>query len=137
MAMCLFALEDFPNAHSSLEQAARLSKDNCSSLADHCQFGEVLNNLGCLCFMCGEMEAAAQLFRESNEYLSVIAEKSLYTGSKYSCHAVSLNLSITKANIGLLALGTSSVSNSVKELESAVKVSVFNPLISLLIFQIV
>lgn len=123
MATCLFALEDFPNAHSSLEVAASLAKDSCSSLVDHCQLGEVLNNLGCLCFMCGEMVTASQLFSDSIGVFSAAADNSLYVGSKYSCHAVSLNISIVRGNIGLLALGSGNLSNSVQEFESAAKVS--------------
>jgi tetratricopeptide (TPR) repeat protein len=123
MAMCFFALENFVKAHSTLEKAVALSRDKCVNLSDHRQFAEILNNLGCLSYMSGEIGNALQLFRESIEVQTVGSENSLYLGSKFACHSASLNLSVSKANIGFIALATRNITVSVTELESAMQVS--------------
>ena len=122
MAVTLFALGDFANAHSSLEMAANLGKDDLENLADLCQFSEILNNIACLSFMCGEIGTATELFQQCLELLFAISDHASYIGSKYSCHTVTLNISICKANLALLALGGGDVDSCIKGLESAMKV---------------
>jgi hypothetical protein len=122
MALCLFSLGDFPGAHSNLEYAANLGKDNLDNLADLCQFAEILNNIACLAFMCGEMRTTAERLQQCRALLNVLAGNSLYIGSKYSCHTISLNKSICEANLALLAFGERDIPACVQGLESAMKV---------------
>lgn len=125
-AMCRFALEDYSTAYPELELALSLSREAIHTISDHRQIAEILNSLGCLSYMGGEIERAMLFFRESLKVQIMASEHSMYVGSKFSCHAASLNLSITKANIGFLSLTFfRDASESVTALESAVKVSVF------------
>jgi len=63
-----------------------------------------------------------KVFLESIEVQSVASDFSLYAGSKFACHSGSLNMSITKANIGFLALAERDIPLSFSSLESAMKV---------------
>jgi hypothetical protein len=93
-------------------------------LSDHRQVAEILNNLGCLSYMGGEIERAMLFFKESLKVQTTASDHSMYIGSKFSCHSASLNLSITRANIGFLSLTYFRDANeSVTIFESAVKVS--------------
>ena len=123
--MCRFALEDYSTAYPELEHALSLSRDEIYTLSDHRQIAEILNNLGCLSYMGGEIERAMLYFRESIKVQTIASEHSMYVGSKFSCHAASLNMSITTANIGFLSMTFyRDAAESVAIFESAVKVSI-------------
>ena len=90
---------------------------------DYCQLGEILNNLGCLSYMCGQPSKAMKLFREALDVQLAVLNSTLYGGSKYSAHSATLNISITRGNIGFLALVLKDVSSGIVALESALRVS--------------
>jgi tetratricopeptide (TPR) repeat protein len=87
MATCQFALDDFPRAHSNLEEALSLSGHNTPEVLDYPQLAEILNNLGCLAYMGGRPGKAVRLFEESLEAHSIASSHSLYLGSKFSSHS--------------------------------------------------
>jgi Tetratricopeptide repeat len=89
----------------------------------HLFFEQVLNNLGCLFYLRGSLDTAVTYFEESLDLQSRIAEQSLYVGSRFSCHNGSLNATITKGNLGLLALATGDPSMSITAFEAALRVS--------------
>jgi tetratricopeptide (TPR) repeat protein len=87
MATCQFALEDFPRAHSNLEEALSLSGHNTETVSDYRQLAEILNNLGCLSYMGGKPDKAKILFQESLQAQAIAADDSLYTGTQFLCHS--------------------------------------------------
>jgi hypothetical protein len=118
-------LEDYSTAYPELEKALLLSREAVHTASDHRQVAEILNNLGCLSYMGGEIERAMLFFRESLKVLTTASELSMYFGSKFSCHSASMNCSITRANIGFLSLTYfRDATESVAIFESALKVSV-------------
>jgi tetratricopeptide (TPR) repeat protein len=122
MSLCRCALEDFTEAYATLQEALSLSRGQAQSIADNRQLAEILNNLGCLSYMCGKVEEAKILFTESLETQTMVSEHSLYSGSRFSCQTASLNGSITKGNIGFLALVSRNLPVSITAFEFAVKV---------------
>jgi hypothetical protein len=84
---------------------------------------KVLNNLGCLSYMFGRIEMAISYLEESLDLQGRIAEQSLYIGSRFSCHNGTLNATITKGNLGLLALATGDPSMSITAFEASLRVS--------------
>lgn len=121
-ATCQFALENFPEAYALLKEALVLSRGATISLADHHLVAEILNNLGCLAYLNGQTTAALEYFEESLETQSFAAEHSLYVGSKFSSHQGSLNASITRGNIGFVALVSRNISDCLSSFESSLKV---------------
>lgn len=64
-----------------------------------------------------------------------ISEDSLYLGSKFSCHASSLNIAVVRANLGFLSLVSRDLSTARLAFESAVKVRA--AIISVLFLEII
>jgi tetratricopeptide (TPR) repeat protein len=121
--MCHFALEDYTMAYSELEVALSLARDDIHTLSDHRQVAEILNNLGCLSYMGGEIERAMLFFRQAMNVLTTTVDFALYTDSKFASHSSILALSITKSNIAFLSLTFyRDVSDSVSMFESVIKV---------------
>ena len=124
LATCRFAMDSFADAHTSLELALSLAGSEAKTSKDYFQLGEILNNLGCLSYMCGQPTKAMRLFRESLDVQLALLNSSLYGGGKYSTHSATLNASITRGNIGFLALVLKDVTNGIHELESALRVRI-------------
>ena len=122
MAMCRFALGELAEAQSALGEALSHAREKLSRISDYRQLAEILNNLGCLFYVAGQREQAMKSFLESLEVHSEAAEFSLYAGSRFSCHSGSINMSVTKANIGFLALAERDIPLSISSLELAMKV---------------
>lgn len=122
LAMCRFAMEDYTEAYSDLKDSLSLSRGMTKSLSDYRQLAEILNNLGCLSYMGGELEKAILFLKEANKIQSIASDNSLYIGSKFSSQSVSLNGSITNGNIGFISLLLQDVPGSVTMLESALRV---------------
>ena len=122
LAMCRFAMEDYTEAYSDLKEALSLSRKITKSLSDYRQLAEILNNLGCLSYMGGELEKAMQFLREANTIQAIASENSLYIGSKFSSQSIALNASVTNGNIGFISLLLQEVTESVTTLESAMLV---------------
>jgi hypothetical protein len=87
MATCQFALEDFPRAHSNLEEALSLSGYKTETVLDYRLLAEILNNLGCLSYMGGKPDKAKILFQESLQAHAIARDDLLYTGTQFSCHS--------------------------------------------------
>jgi hypothetical protein len=87
------------------------------------QMAEILNNLGCLAYMCGQPGAANAFYRESLDVQFGVLSQSLYLSSAAVGQAISLNISITRANIGFVKLVTRELSVAVTALENALMVS--------------
>lgn len=120
--MCHFALEDYTTAFSELELALSLARDGCQSLSDYHLVAEILNNLGCLSYMGGEIERAMSFFRQSMNVLSKAERLALYSDSKFDSHSTMLGLSIVKTNIAFLSLTFyRDVTESVAMFESVIK----------------
>ena len=83
---------------------------------------EIVNNLGCLSYMCGEMKNAIEYFHESYQLLTELLHQSTYVGLKFSCQTLSLNLSVCRANMGLVALANHNIPNSIMDFEAAAQV---------------
>ena len=121
--MCRFALEDYTEAYSDLHDALSLSRTITKSLSDYRQLAEILNNLGCLSYLGGELEKAMVFLREANKIQMIASDNSLYIGSKFSSQSVALNTSVTHGNIGFISLLLQDVTESVTTLETAMRVS--------------
>lgn len=120
--MCHFALEDYSTAYAELELALSLSKHGIQSLSDYRQAAEILNNLGCLSYMGGEIERALSFFRQSMKVLTKAEGLALYTDSKFDGCSTMLALSIAKSNIAFLSLTFyRDVTESIALFESVVK----------------
>ena len=115
-------MEDYTEAYSDLKEALSLSRKITKSLSDYRQLAEILNNLGCLSYMGGELEKAMQFLREANTIQAIASENSLYIGSKFSSQSIALNASVTNGNIGFISLLLQEVTESVTTLESAMLV---------------
>ena len=123
LSMCRFALEDYTEAYSDLHDALSLSRTITKSLSDYRQLAEILNNLGCLSYLGGELEKAMVFLREANKIQMIASDNSLYIGSKFSSQSVALNTSVTHGNIGFISLLLQDVTESVTTLETAMRVS--------------
>jgi len=95
------------------------ARRDAEELGDRMQMAEILNNLGCLAHMCGRLGAANSLFRESMDVQFSVMNQSLYVSSAAVGQSISLNISITRANIGFVRLVTSDFSVAVTALENA------------------
>lgn len=123
-ATCRFALGEYSTAYPELEQALVLARNEVRTVADHRQIAEILNSLGCLSYMGGEIEQAMTCFQESLKTQTKASDFSMYVGSKFSCQSATLNMSITTANIGFLSLTFyRDIPESVNCFETAAKVS--------------
>ena len=91
------------------------------------QMAEILNNLGCLAYMCGHPVAANTFYRESLDVQFGVLSQSLYLSSASVGHSISLNISITRANIGFVKLVTKEISVAVTALENALMVCYRRP----------
>lgn len=122
-AICHFAMEDYTTAYSELELALSLSRDNIHTLSDHRQIAEVLNNLGSLSYMGGEIERSMLLFRESIKVLTRAVDFAMYSSeSKFDSHSTMLALTIAKSNVAFLSLTFyRDVSESVSMFESVIR----------------
>lgn len=116
-------MDNFADAHTNLELALALAGSKAKTSRDYCQLGEILNNLGCLSYMCGQPTKAMRLFRESLDVQLAVLNSSLYGGADHATHSATLNASITRGNIGFLALVLKDVPNGIHALESALRVS--------------
>ena len=116
-------MEDYTTAYSELELALSLSRDNIHTLSDHRQIAEVLNNLGSLSYMGGEIERSMLLFRESIKVLTRAVDFAMYSSeSKFDSHSTMLALTIAKSNVAFLSLTFyRDVSESVSMFESVIK----------------
>lgn len=121
LATCRFAMDNFADAHTNLEMALALAGSKARTTNDYCQLGEILNNLGCLSYMSGQPTKAMKLFRESLDVQLAVLNSTLYGGSKFSAHSATLSISITRGNIGFLALVLKDVSSGILALESALR----------------
>ena len=103
-ATCQIALGRHTEAVVILEECLTQSKEGARSISDQRQVAEICNNLGCLYYAFGNNEKAGSCFLESFQAQQIALEHSLYAGARFSCHSASLNLAVTKANMGFLAL---------------------------------
>jgi tetratricopeptide (TPR) repeat protein len=106
-----------------LEEALGYARKKSPVLDDHIQIAEILNNLGCLSYMCGQPLAAKSYFKESLDIQFIALSESLYGESLFLGHSVSLNISITRANIGFIKLVTKDFRVAITALEAALMVS--------------
>ena len=123
LATCLYARNEFAGAHEKLEEALIYARSNAKELGDRMQMAEILNNLVCLAYMCGQPGAANRFYRESLDVQFGILSSSLYLSSASVGQAISLNISITRANIGFVKLLTRELPVAVTALENALMVS--------------
>ena len=119
----MYALNEFAEAHAKLEQALVYARSFAKDLGDRMQMAEILNNLGCLAYMCGQPGAANTFYRESLDVQFGVLSHSLYLSSAAVGQSISLNISITRANIGFVKLVTSELPMAVTALENALMVS--------------
>eukprot|EP00536_Pseudo-nitzschia_multiseries_P013431 jgi/Psemu1/211656/e_gw1.575.13.1 len=80
---------------------------------------EILNNLGCLAYMSGQLAAASSYYRDSMDIQFGALSDSLYLGNAISGQSISLNISIARANIGFLKLVTKELPVAITALENA------------------
>ncbi len=121
-ATCMYALNEFADAHAKLEQALVFARKNSQDLGDRMQMAEILNNLGCLAYMCGQPVAANSFFRQSLDVQFAVLSHSLYLSSAAVGQSISLNISILRANIGFVKLVTKEIPMAVSALENALMV---------------
>mmetsp|Transcript_45045 Transcript_45045/g.109505 ORF Transcript_45045/g.109505 Transcript_45045/m.109505 type:complete len:1183 (+) Transcript_45045:24-3572(+) len=119
LAVCRYALNEFAAAHQAFEEALFHARRTSESLEDRIQVAEILNNLGCLAYMCGNPAAANAFYRDAMDVQFRALSDSLYTGSPILGQSISLNISITRANIGFIKLVTKDLSVSITALENA------------------
>ena len=121
-AICLYAGNEFAEAHAKLEQALVYARKNSQDLGDRMQMAEILNNLGCLAYMCGQPVVANTFFRESLDVQFAVLSHSLYLSSAAVGQSITLNISIIRANIGFVKLVTKEIPVAVAALENALMV---------------
>lgn len=119
LAVCRYALNEFAEAHARLEEALFYARKSCISIEDRVQMAEILNNLGCLAYMCGQPTAANSFYRDSMDVQFGALSDSLYGGNATLGQSISLNISITRANIGFIKLVTKDLPVAVTALENA------------------
>jgi len=119
LAICRYALNEFAEAHARLEEALMCAKSSCVTLEDRLQIAEVLNNLGCLAYMSGQPVAASSYYRDSMDIQFGALSDSLYIGNAMSGQSISLNISISRGNIGFLKLVTKDLPVAITALENA------------------
>jgi len=120
LAVCRFALNEFAEAHSGLEEALACAKRRRSTtLEGRLQIAEILNNLGCLAYMSGQPTTASSYYRDSMDIQFGALNDSLYLGNAMSGQSISLNISIARANIGFIKLVTKDLSVAITALENA------------------
>lgn len=116
-------MNEFGDAHARLEEALEFARKSCERFEDRIQVAEILNNLGCLAYMCGQPVAANAFYRDSLDVQFRILSESLYESSAMLGQSLSLNISITRANIGFVKLVTKELNVAVTALENALMVS--------------
>jgi tetratricopeptide (TPR) repeat protein len=121
-AVCNCALQNLDDANRDLEFAVSHLQGNLRTMSDYRQLAECLNNIGCLSYRNGNIELAEAQFTEALECQAIVAQNSLYAGSKYSSHAASINVSVTEGNLGFLGLSKKDYDASVTLFEFAVHV---------------
>lgn len=119
LAICRYARNEFADAHARLEEAL----DKCSStshttLEDRLLMAEILNNLGCLAYMSGQPASASSYYRDSMDLQFGALSDSLYIGNSATGRSISLNISISRGNIGFLKLVTKELSVGITALEN-------------------
>jgi hypothetical protein len=119
MAVCRYAINEFGEAHAKLEQALTFARRSCITIEDRMLVAEILNNLGCLAYMSGQPVAANSLYRDSMDVQFGVLSDSLYAGNATWGQTISLNISITRANIGFIKLVTKELSVAITALENA------------------
>jgi tetratricopeptide (TPR) repeat protein len=123
LAICHYALNEFAEAHARLEEALVFARQNCAELEDRIQIAEILNNLGCLAYMCGQPIAAQAFYSDSLGIQFNTLSESLYESTAFIGQSISLNISITRANIGFVKLVTKDLPVAIAALENALMVS--------------
>lgn len=123
LSICFYALNEFAEAHARLEEALEYVRQCCPTLDDRVQMAEILNNLGCLAYMCGQPIAAKAFFRDSLDVQFQALSESLYESSALVGQSISLNISITRSNIGFVKLITKDLPVAVTALENALMVT--------------
>jgi hypothetical protein len=73
--------------------------------------------------MCGQVDKALHCFEESLKAQDILVKQSIYDDYNYSTNISVLNNSITKGNLGFLALVKRDIPRSLSFLESSLKVS--------------
>jgi tetratricopeptide (TPR) repeat protein len=124
LAICHYALNEFGEAHARLEEALDYAGRTCQTLEDHVQVAEILNNLGCLAYMCGQPVAANAFFRDSLDVQFRNLSVSLYAPETTMGQSISLNISISRANAGFVGLVTKELPLAITALENALMVSI-------------
>jgi hypothetical protein len=119
-------MDEYETAHKSLEQVLELSKNHLAGLTDFMQVAEVLNNLGCLSFMCGQSGSAMTMFKECLEIQTAVLKQSLYSGPRFAGHSTSLSISVTRGNIGYVQMLTKNAGAAIIEFEASLMVSDFS-----------
>jgi tetratricopeptide (TPR) repeat protein len=119
MAVCRYAMNEFEEAHAKLEQALAYARRSCTAIEDRMLVAEILNNLGCLAYMCGQPVAANSFYRDSMDVQFGVLSDSLYAGNATLGQTISLNISITRANIGFIKLVTKELPVAVTAFENA------------------
>jgi tetratricopeptide (TPR) repeat protein len=119
ISLCNYALEDFSKAHKGLESCLESAKGYCKTITDFVQVAEILNNLGCLYFMCSQPETAARLFKESLDVQQSLLSHSLYGGSVLAGNASTLNMSVTRGNMAFLCMCANDHASAIFGLERA------------------
>jgi hypothetical protein len=119
VATCRYAINEFAEAHARLEEALVYARRTCVTIDDRMQMAEILNNLGCLAYMCGQPVAANSFYRDSMDVQFGALSDSLYAGSATWGQSISLNISITRANIGFIKLVTKELSVAITAMENA------------------
>ena len=122
--MCKFALQDFEEARRDLRNALVLARAKFEedSLSCRRQLAEIINNIACLSYICDEPKHVLPLLQESLEIQMEISNHSLYIGSKFASQTSALNMTVTKANMGFLALVSRNIPQAVEFFEAAAKV---------------
>ena len=120
-ALCRMAVEDFEAAKKDFENILALAQSSLSGLSYHRLCAEALNNLGVIWHLSGKTEKAIKLFHEAIKTHIVVNESSLYTGTKFSGHTASLNQSVSKANVGYIALLSKRIPASIQSFEFSLR----------------
>lgn len=95
------------------------ARRSCITIDDRMLMAEILNNLGCLAYMCGQPVAANGFYRDSMDVQFGVLSDSLYAGNATWGQTISLNISITRANIGFIKLVTKELPVAITALENA------------------
>ena len=118
-------MNDFLKSRKILLGALELCKQKRRFVSDFTQLAEILNNLGCLSFLLGNLGICMKVFTESIQVQTALQNRLVYVGTRHLRQAVCLNITVASSNLGYVQLCIRDHLAATKAFEGAIVVSDF------------